>query len=348
MRIKAACKDLQAAFMMVFHCNINRIVYRINVKFILYYVCFRERIAMTQEVIKVFVGCDPNNCDLEQMMVLDYSIHKHTQHEVEIVWMQLSQDENSMWYSCPSKHEGWRTEKWATPFSGFRWAIPSYCQFQGRAIYMDADILVLCDLLELWQHPMQEQAVVIGKGGPQVARLCTCVWDCEKAKAYLPPLTELQSNPDAHIHMMQLLKTKPELVQKYTESYNCVDGESLSAESIKILHYSDMGTQFSHKYSLPRLQSEGKKHWFDGQILPHPRQDLAQLFDRYYQEALDAGYRVENYRIAEFGTFPKASQVAYSGNDVTRERAKKSWLSRNWKKLRNRIRGSKEGFTLDH
>ena len=31
---------------------------------------------MNNEVIKVFVGCDPNNCDLEQMMVLDYSIHK--------------------------------------------------------------------------------------------------------------------------------------------------------------------------------------------------------------------------------------------------------------------------------
>ena len=25
------------------------------------------------ETIRVFVGCDPNDCDLEQMMVLDYS-----------------------------------------------------------------------------------------------------------------------------------------------------------------------------------------------------------------------------------------------------------------------------------
>ena len=41
----------------------------------------------TEDTIKVFVGCDPNNCDLEQMMVLDYSIHKHTSVPVEIVWM---------------------------------------------------------------------------------------------------------------------------------------------------------------------------------------------------------------------------------------------------------------------
>ena len=33
---------------------------------------------MNDDVIKVFVGCDPNNCDLEQMMVLDYSIRKYT------------------------------------------------------------------------------------------------------------------------------------------------------------------------------------------------------------------------------------------------------------------------------
>ena len=44
---------------------------------------------MTQ-TIQVFVGCDPNNCDLEQMMVLEYSLRKHTSHPVNITWMQLS------------------------------------------------------------------------------------------------------------------------------------------------------------------------------------------------------------------------------------------------------------------
>lgn len=77
----------------------------------------------TEDTIKVFVGCDPNNCDLEQMMVLDYSIHKHTSVPVEIVWMQLSRDPNSYWYSNPETGEGWNTTKWSTPFSGFRWAI---------------------------------------------------------------------------------------------------------------------------------------------------------------------------------------------------------------------------------
>jgi hypothetical protein len=152
---------------------------------------------------------------------------------------------------------------------------------------MDADVIVLCDIAELWSHPMKDDAIVIAKGGKSSARLCTCVWDCKKAKQYLPSLKTLQSDPDGHKKLMQLIKDQPHLVQNYNNSYNCIDGEGLKIEDIKILHYSDMGTQFSHKYSLPRLEKNNQKHWFDGKIMPHPRQDLVELFDQYYQEALD-------------------------------------------------------------
>lgn len=300
---------------------------------------------MKSEVIKIFVGCDPNNCDLEQMMVLDYSVRKHTQHPVEIVWMQLSHNPDSPWYTNQETHEGWHTEKWATPFSGFRWAIPESCNFQGRAIYMDADVVVLCDIAELWAHPKSEEAIVIAKGGKNSARLCTCVWDCEKARQYLPSLKEIQADPDSHKKLMQLLKDKPELVQPYQDSYNNIDGEGLEIEQIKILHYSDMGTQFSHKYSLPRLAASGQKHWFDGKIMPHPREDLTRLFDQYYQEALAAGYRPENYTVAPFGAFSKATQVHYHGNKVTRPQDEKSWLTRSLDSLKSKFK--KKSFSLD-
>lgn len=301
---------------------------------------------MNNEVIKVFVGCDPNNCDLEQMMVLDYSIRKHTQHPVEIVWMQLSHDPKSPWYSNQETREGWHTEKWATPFSGFRWAIPESCNFQGRAIYMDADVVVLCDIAELWSHPLSNDAIVIAKGGKSTARLCTCVWDCEKAKQHLPTLKELQADPEGHKKLMQLIKEKPELVQPYQDSYNNIDGEGLTIEQIKILHYSDMGTQFSHKYALPRLEASGQKHWFDGKIMPHPREDLVALFDQYYQEALENGYRPENYTITPFGNFSKATQINYHGNKVTRPDTEANWFNRSVQSLKSVFKGKKK-FSLD-
>ncbi|MDF7676934.1 glycosyl transferase [Neisseriaceae bacterium ESL0693] len=296
------------------------------------------------EVIKVFVGCDPNNCDLEQMMVVDYSIHKHTSQPVQIEWMQLSHDPQSPWYVDVNHGQGWHTEHWATPFSGFRWGIPAACNYEGRAIYMDGDMIVLADLAELWRHPIEGDAIVAAKEvhdhakGKKFTRLCTCVWDCAKAKDKLPDLATLRADPEQHRKLMAKFKKHPEWVQPYTQAWNCVDGEGLPIEDMKILHYSDMGTQFSHRYSLPRLQAEGQKHWFDGEILPHPRADLVALFDQYYQEALDAGYKLDDYRIQAFGAFPKKSQVGYTGNEVTRSHKDrpKSWLSRAWNSLRGR------------
>lgn len=284
------------------------------------------------ETIKIFVGCDPNNSDLEQMMVLDYSIHKHTREPVEIIWMQLSRDPNSFWYSNPETGEGWNTSKWATPFSGFRWAIPEYCSFKGRAIYMDADMVVLDDIAKLWQHPITGESVVAAKGDGDLMRLCTCLWDCEKAKTQLPTVSQMQTDADSHSQMMAKFKANPQLIELYHDNFNCVDGEDLAIDDIRILHYSDMGTQFSHKYSLPRLKAEGTTHWFDGQILPHPRQDLVELFDSYYQEAIDAGYHIENYRRKPFGNFPKRTyKKGYSGNSVTRSAKKPSFFSRLFK-----------------
>ncbi|MBO3656325.1 glycosyltransferase [Acinetobacter bereziniae] len=300
---------------------------------------------MISENIKIFVGCDPNNCDLEQLMVLEHSVRKHTQHNVEFIWMQLSHDINSPWYSDQETSQGWSTAKWATPFSGFRWALPELCDFKGRAIYMDADVVVLCDIAELWSHPMNDEAIVIAKGGKSSARLCTCVWDCEKAKEYLPPLDEIRSNPDSHKNLMRLIKDKPQLVEPYQDSYNNIDGEDLAIEQIKVLHYSDMGTQFSHKYAIPRLAKMDQKHWFDGKIMPHPRQDLIELFDEYYAEALKLGYKPENYLIEPFGTFSKATQINYQGNKVTRPDQETNWFNKQIRKIKAKFK--KPTFTLD-
>lgn len=297
---------------------------------------------MNSEVIKIFIGCDPNNCDLEQMMVLEYSIRKHTKQNIEINWMQLSHNPESFWFTNQETGDGWHTEKWATPFSGFRWAIPELCNFEGRAIYMDADVLILCDIAELWNHPIEGDAIVAAKGGESTARLCTCVWDCAKAKTFIPPLNELQADPDGHKKLMQKLKVNPQVVQNYLSSYNCIDGENLEIDQIKILHYSDMGTQFSHKYSLKRLEQNNQKHWFDGAISTHPRVDLIQLFDQYYAEAIEAGYKPENYLVEPFGEFKKSSQIQYKGNKVTRPESK-SWLS----KFLHKFKSDKKVFKLD-
>lgn len=285
--------------------------------------------------IKIFVGCDPNNCDLEQMMVLDYSIKKHTSTPYEIVWMQLSKDPNSFWYSNPEKGEGWNTERWVTPFSGFRWGIPAYCNYEGRAIYMDGDVIVLSDINDLWTHPMNHGSIVIGKGAPFIKRLCVALWDCSEARRVLPNIKSLKADPNAHNNLMQLIEKNPKLVTPFNDNYNCLDGEDLPISEIKILHYTDIDTQFSHAYSIPRLEKEGKKHWFDGEVNRHWREDLVELFDEYYKAALADGYSLEDYRVEEYGTIEKASQKDYK----TYRDNKKGVLSRLWRKIKTQLKG---------
>lgn len=272
-------------------------------------------------VVRIFVGCDPNDCDLEQMMVLDHSLHRHATVPLEIHWMRLSRDSASPWYSDAKSGRGWRTERWATPFSGFRWAVPAVCGFQGRAIYMDADILALGDIAELWRAPITRPAVVLARYEGQFPRFCVSLWDCSAAREHLPTLESLQSRASSHAHCSEYFKSNPRLMGAIDPAFNNIDGEGHTVERIRLLHYSDMGTQFSHRLSIARLESEGKKHWFDGDVFPHPRSDLTAVFDRLYEEALASGRNLDDYRNpSPFGNVVKKSQRRHRGNTFTRPR----------------------------
>ncbi|NKF23608.1 glycosyl transferase [Solimonas marina] len=274
---------------------------------------------MREPFVKIFAGCDPNDCDLEQMMVLEHSVRKRSSLPVEIEWMRLSRDPASHWYSDPSRGEGWRTERWATPFSGFRWGVPSRCGYEGRAIYMDTDMLVLGDIAELWTMPMPAPAVFAARTDLDMPRYCVMLWDCAAAREILPDVEQLRARPEAHREMTRWCAEHRERVQAMDPAFNNIDGEDGPADAIKILHYSDMGTQFTHERTFARLHAEGRSHWFDGKVMRHPRSDLAALFEAEYQDALAAGRSPDDYRAQPiFGDFPKKSERRHKGNPVTR------------------------------
>ncbi len=262
----------------------------------------------SSHVARIFVGCDPNDCDLEQMMVLEYSLRKHSSIPIEIEWMRLSRNPDSFWYS-DGKGSGWTTDRWATPFSAFRWGIPAYCNFEGRALYLDADIMFMSDVAEMWNHPIGGGRAILASGAGRELRLGELVWDCAAAKAVVPDIHQLHRDPLGHKKLQNFFEENPHKVQPLGAEYSNIDGDDIPLEQLKAVHYSKMDTQFSHQFSLPRLQAEQKGHWFDGRIEPHPRQELADVFEQYYHEAIAAGYSIDDYRNPEvFGEFNKQSQ----------------------------------------
>ena len=266
-------------------------------------------------MIRIFVGCASGD-DLESQAVLEYSLRSRASRPVEIVWMQQSRDPASPYFV--GKPDGWNTKAWSTPFSGFRWAIPEICGFEGEAIYMDSDMIVLDDIAKLWDQKFEPGKLLLAKGGDADAwRFCVAKWNCAEAKNHLPPMSEFRPIRKGHADLKRKFAGST-LVQRFKGNWNCVDGEdyaSLDDPDIKILHYSAEHTQPQLRHALPRLAAAGRSHWFDGTTKAHWRPDVVELFDRTLAEAKAAGYDPMNYEPkTPFGPYQLKSHAKYNGN----------------------------------
>ena len=97
-------------------------------------------------MIRVFIGYDPNETVAYHVLV--NSIMEHTNHPISITPLVLKQ--------LPLNRN--RTEFQSTEFSFSRFLVPYLCNYEGRAIFMDCDMVVKSDIAELWDLPM------VGKG----------------------------------------------------------------------------------------------------------------------------------------------------------------------------------------
>ena len=90
--------------------------------------------------IDVFVGYDPR--EAVAYNVLSHSIHRRASKPVSITPLMLTQLDGLMW-------RDWHTQQ-STDFSFSRFLVPYLRGYQGWAIFMDCDMLVLDDIAELW------------------------------------------------------------------------------------------------------------------------------------------------------------------------------------------------------
>lgn len=100
------------------------------------------------EPIRIFVGTD--DTQMVGFQVLEHSIRKHTKHPVTVFPMR------NMPLPAP-RHEENRP---GTGFSFNRFLIPKLAGYSGKALYMDADMLVFDDISKLWNLPMDGHAVL--------------------------------------------------------------------------------------------------------------------------------------------------------------------------------------------
>jgi hypothetical protein len=269
-------------------------------------------------MIRIFIGCASGD-DVESQAVLEYTLRKHSSAPLQITWMRQTRDPESPFFT--GGNTGWNTKKWSTPFSAFRWSIPEQCEFQGQAIYMDSDMIVMDDIAKLWAQPFQPGKVMMAKPDADHWRFCVLKMDCEKIRKFLPPMAEIRAKPNNHNRLRKQFR-QSDVVQEFSGNWNCVDGEdyeTLSHPDIKIIHYSGENTQPQLKYAVPRLALSGRHHWFDGKPAVHWRKDLIALFDGLLEEAKAAGFDPRNYEPQiPFGEYQLKSHENYKGNRWTK------------------------------
>ncbi|MBW4441672.1 MAG: hypothetical protein KME10_10635 [Plectolyngbya sp. WJT66-NPBG17] len=118
---------------------------------------------ITQSVslpIRVFIGSSPKNLIEEQ--VFCHTLLKNISQSLEI----YSIDGTTGSATCLNTREVKTLPPEVLPrisgqtaFSLARWAIPEWCNYQGRAIYCDSDQLCLADMAELWNSDLSGSTI---------------------------------------------------------------------------------------------------------------------------------------------------------------------------------------------
>ncbi len=223
-------------------------------------------------MIKMFIGSSSNGEDAGIECVYEYSLRKHATDDIEIVWMRQTPDENNFWYNDATIH-------WSTPFSGYRWFIPEYCNFKGRAIYTDCDMINLHDIKELWDTPLDGKPIGARRGQRFGGHeFCVMLIDCAAMEDHVVPIRRQKHNTEFHHRMIKKFSGNSDLVKDIDPRWNCLDGEDFGIGEIKQLHYTNMATQ------------PWRPEWYNGPQKEHPREDIKQLYYDWLDEAVGEGF----------------------------------------------------------
>ena len=244
------------------------------------------------EPVRVFIGAPPDGLDAECQAVCEATLRKHSSLPIDLTWMIATTDPSSPW-------SDWDMSGWTTPFSGFRFAVPAVCGFEGRGIYLDCDTIVRSDIAELWNMPLPSGKIVAARGG---WRFCVSLFDCAKSRPHIFPMDGLKVS-GSFASQISYFRLHQNLVHPLGSAWNWLDVEdSTPLSHAKIIHYSALATQPSRRHAVLRLAAQGRKHWYNGSVRKHPRQAIVEMFDAELEEAKATGFTPDLYEPAQRAT----------------------------------------------
>jgi hypothetical protein len=219
------------------------------------------------ETLHIYVGTDRWQQAAGAERVLEYSIRKHATCDVAFHWMrsgdqgwEVSPDgAGGSWRIGREPGTAWPKVGWGTDFSCFRFAIPEVHGFEGRAVYMDVDMLVIGDVRELLEWPMSKPWVCTH---PQMTDVS--IIECSQfLDRQWPTLEELKMFPGKAYHHVQRLNQSGLLSPSLSWNWNCRDSSDEWTEDTRLLHFTSVPHQPWHPYPTVKYAKHPKKAWAD-------------------------------------------------------------------------------------
>lgn len=200
---------------------------------------------MSNDTAYVFVGSDRSQ-DLA-VKVLEHSIRRHT--SMNVVVRSMAD------LKLPDPKDIRQGKR--TGFSFTRFAIPQLMGYQGRAVYLDADMLVFRDFRELWNIPFDGAKIIIQeelpesiqhhakKGAPskRIKQCSVMLLDC--AALDWDPLKIIDGLDGQYTYeeLLYHMCILDESEIKYGVPFAWNSLEHFEAGTTGLIHYTDMHTQ---------------------------------------------------------------------------------------------------------
>ena len=204
-------------------------------------------------MIRIFIGFDPR--ETVAYHVLSHSIHARASAPVSIAPLMLSQLGGLMTRE--------RNSLQSTDFSFSRFLTPYLCGFEGWAIFMDCDMLVLEDIGNLWalrddkyavmcvkhDHVPKEKTKFLGAQQTKYEKKnwsSVMMFNCAKCTALTPDYVNSASGLD--LHRFNWLGDD-DLIGEIPHRWNLLVGydQSIPVDEVSNLHYT-IGGPYFHDY----------------------------------------------------------------------------------------------------
>jgi len=201
-------------------------------------------------MIRIFIGFDPR--ETVAFHVLSQSIHARASEPVSITPLMLSQLGKLMTRE--------RNPLQSTDFSFSRFLTPYLCGFEGWALFMDCDMLVLDDMAELWalrddkyavqvvkhDHVPEEEVKFLGAAQTKYEKKnwsSVMLFNCGKCQALTPEYVNSASGLE--LHRFQWLESE-DLIGEIPHAWNHLVAydPTVPVNEVSNLHYTIGGPYF--------------------------------------------------------------------------------------------------------